>query len=80
MTKKKRNIVEWAMHYRQIVIMVACCLVLGVYGLADMNKNEFPDFTVRQGVVVAVYPACRHRTLRNSSQSRSKTTYSHIRK
>ena len=58
MTKKKRNIVEWAMHYRQIVIMVACCLVaFGVYGLADMNKNEFPDFTVRQGVVVAVYPA-----------------------
>lgn len=57
MTKKKRNIVEWAMHYRQIVIMVACCLVaFGVYGLADMNKNEFPDFTVRQGVVVAVYP------------------------
>ena len=30
----------------------------GVYGLADMNKNEFPDFTVRQGVVVAVYPGC----------------------
>ena len=57
MTKKRRNIVEWAMHYRQIVIMVACCLVaFGVYGLADMNKNEFPDFTVRQGVVVAVYP------------------------
>ena len=57
MIKKKRNIVEWAMHYRQIVIMVTCCLVaFGIYGLTDMNKNEFPDFTVRQGVVVAVYP------------------------
>lgn len=45
------------MHYRQIVIMVTCCLVaFGIYALADMNKNEFPDFTVRQGVVVAVYP------------------------
>ena len=45
------------MHYRQIVIMVTCCLVaFGIYGLTDMNKNEFPDFTVRQGVVVAVYP------------------------
>ena len=30
--KKKRNIVEYAMHYRQIVIMVVCCLIaLGIY-------------------------------------------------
>lgn len=57
MEKKKRNMVEWAMHYRQIVIMVASCLVaFGIYSLGKMNKNEFPDFTVRQGVVVAVYP------------------------
>lgn len=57
MENTKRNFVEWAMHYRQIVIMVTCCLVaFGIYALADMNKNEFPDFTVRQGVVVAVYP------------------------
>lgn len=57
MAQKKRNIVEWAMHYRQIVIMITCCLVaFGIYSLGKMNKNEFPDFTVRQGVVVAVYP------------------------
>lgn len=23
---KKRNAVEWAMHYRQIIILVVCCL------------------------------------------------------
>ena len=55
--KKKRSIVEWAMHYRQIVILVVCVLMaFGIYGLNEMNKNEFPDFTIRQGVVVAVYP------------------------
>ena len=27
MSRKKRNAVEWAMHYRQIVILVVCCLV-----------------------------------------------------
>ena len=54
---KKRNIVEWAMHYRQIVILVVCCLVaLGIYSLSEMNKNEFPDFTIRQGVVIAACP------------------------
>lgn len=54
---QKRNIVEWAMHYRQIVIFVTSVLVaFGVFALVKINKNEFPDFTVRQGVVVAVYP------------------------
>lgn len=57
MSRKKRNAVEWAMHYRQIVILVVCCLVaLGIYSLPEMRKNEFPDFTVRQGLVVAVAP------------------------
>lgn len=55
--KKKRNVVEWAMHYRSIVILITSVLVaFGVVALAKMNKNEFPDFTVRQGVVIAVYP------------------------
>lgn len=55
--KKKRNIVEWSMHNRSIVILVTACLVaFGIWGLYDVNKNEFPDFTVRQGVVVAAYP------------------------
>lgn len=55
--KKKWSIVERAMHYRHIVILITSCLIaFGVYGLAKMNKNEFPDFTIRQGVVVAVYP------------------------
>ena len=54
---KKRNIVEWAMHYRQIVIVVVCSLIaFGIYSLPNMRKNEFPDFTIRQGIVVAVAP------------------------
>ncbi len=57
MKEKKRNIIEWAMHYRQIVIMMTCVLIaFGFWGLNDVNKNEFPDITIRQGVVVAAYP------------------------
>ena len=45
------------MYYRQIVILLVTCLVaLGVYGLVNINKNEFPDYTVREGIVAAVYP------------------------
>lgn len=48
---------EVCMRYRSIVILVVCGLVaLGIYGLDNINKNEFPDFVVREGVVVAVYP------------------------
>lgn len=56
-TKKKRTMVEWAMHYRQIIILTTCCLIaFGIYSLPNMRKNEFPDFTIRQGIVVAVVP------------------------
>jgi len=55
--EKKMNIVEWAMHYRQIIIMLTCCLMaFGIFGLSEMKKNEFPDFTIRQGIVAAVCP------------------------
>lgn len=55
--RKKLNPVEWAMHYKQIVIMLVCGLMaFGIYGLSRMKKNEFPDFTIRQGIVVAACP------------------------
>ena len=45
------------MHYRKMVILVVSCLVaFGVFSLSEMRKNEFPDYTIRQGVVVAVVP------------------------
>ncbi len=57
MENKKRNFVEWAMHYRQIIILLTCYLMaFGIYSLPQMRKNEFPDFTIRQGMVVAVAP------------------------
>ena len=47
----------WAMRYRQIIILLASCLVaFGIYGLVEINKNEFPDYTIREGMVIAVYP------------------------
>ena len=54
---RRMTLQEWSMHYRQIIILlVSCLLALGVFGLANINKNEFPDFTIRQGLVIAAYP------------------------
>ncbi|WP_288205413.1 efflux RND transporter permease subunit [uncultured Parabacteroides sp.] len=55
--KKKRGLIELAMHYNQITLLLIFLLVLlGIYGLVKMPKQEFPEFTIRQGVVVGVYP------------------------
>jgi len=54
---KKINILESAMkHYQIIVSMVVVMMVLGIFGILNMPRNEFPEFTVRQGIVVAIYP------------------------
>lgn len=55
--KKKIGIVESAMHYNSLVyFIVALLVVLGIVGLTQMPKQEFPVFTIRQGLIVGVYP------------------------
>jgi Cation/multidrug efflux pump len=54
---RKRDIVESVMHYKSIMLLIVTVLIcFGIYSLVYMPKNEFPTFTVRQGVVVGVYP------------------------
>lgn len=55
--KQESGIIGWAMRYNKIVLLIVVVLVLfGVYALNVMPKQEFPVFTIRQGVVVGVYP------------------------
>ncbi|MBP5664562.1 MAG: efflux RND transporter permease subunit, partial [Bacteroidales bacterium] len=54
---RKTNHIQSAMRYHKIVFLIVSCLVvLGFYSMTKMNKDEFPQFTIRQGVVAAVYP------------------------
>lgn len=54
---KKTGVIEWAMKHRQLIILVVVLMMIfGAYSLVVMPKQEFPNFTIRQGVVVAVYP------------------------
>lgn len=51
------NWVSWPLtHYPISLLVVAILFALGIYGMWDMPKDEFPPFTIRQGVVIAVYP------------------------
>ncbi|MDR1763060.1 MAG: efflux RND transporter permease subunit [Dysgonamonadaceae bacterium] len=54
---KNNKIIEWAMHNRQIIILLTAALfIAGIYSLVVMPKQEMPEYTIRQGVVVGVYP------------------------
>ena len=55
--KSSNNIVVWSMrNFRIVFLLVACLFAVGIYGLIHIPKQEFPEYTIRQGVVVGVYP------------------------
>ena len=54
---KQMNWLRWPLeHYSISLLIISILFVLGIYGMYVMPKDEFPHATIRQGVVVAVYP------------------------
>ena len=54
---KNSNWLRWPLeHYSISLLIVGILFVMGIYGMYIMPKDEFPHATIRQGVVVAVYP------------------------
>ena len=54
---QKRNIIEAAMRNSNLVFFfITAIVILGFIALPRLNKNEFPDVTIRTGVVAIVYP------------------------
>lgn len=57
MSRRKFDSIEAAMRNHNIVILISIILMaIGVVALFKMPRNEFPQFTIRQGVIVGVYP------------------------
>ena len=55
--KGSNNVIAWSMrNFRITFLLVGCLFVFGIYGLVRIPKQEFPEYTIRQGVVVGVYP------------------------
>ena len=54
---RKRTIVEAAMRNNTLVFFfVTVIVIFGFFALPRLKKNEFPDVTIRTGVVAVVYP------------------------
>ena len=54
---EKSSWLSWPLeHYPISLLIIGLLFFLGIFGMYDMPKDEFPPFTIRKGVVVAVYP------------------------
>ncbi len=55
--KTKRTLIEIILHYKQPVIVATGVLVLiGIIALTQMPRDEFPQFEIRQGLIIGVFP------------------------
>ena len=55
--KRRYSIIEWSMKHSSIVfLLVGLLVVFGIIALIVMPKQEFPGYTIRQGIIVGVYP------------------------
>lgn len=53
----RRDHIQGAMRNHNLIFcVVAALVVFGIVALPKLNKDEFPQFTIRQGVVAAIYP------------------------
>lgn len=55
--KNDSNFVKSAIRYRKLIyFLVAVMVAFGIYSLLAINKDEFPTFQIKDGLVVGVYP------------------------
>ncbi|MBL3658432.1 efflux RND transporter permease subunit [Fulvivirga sediminis] len=55
--KNKHTLIEWAMKHKAFPLALAFTFVaIGILGLFKMPRNEFPEFTIRQGLVIGYFP------------------------
>ncbi len=55
--KRKHDLIEWAMKHPSIIfLLVGLMVAFGIIALVIMPKQEFPEYTIRQGVIVGIYP------------------------
>ena len=49
--------VRWSVREKGLVALIILALVaVGIFGLGRMNKDEFPTFQIKQGLVAGIYP------------------------
>jgi len=59
---KARNLIEGGMiHWRIVMALTLVLVAFGAWSLKSMPRQEFPQFTIRQGLVIGVMPGAGSR-------------------
>ena len=57
MMRGEGQFIRGTIKYRKIVYLILFLMVaVGIYGLVEINKDEFPTFEIKEGLIVGVYP------------------------
>lgn len=57
MKKERPDIIKGVIAHKRIVYFIVGILIaIGIIGLIRMNKDEFPTFEIKNGLVVGIYP------------------------
>ena len=71
MKENQNNIIDWCIKHKVIPVSLSIILIiLGVYGLMHMPRNEFPPFTIRQGMIVGYYPGASSQQVKDQLTSK----------
>lgn len=54
--KTSKHIEAAMRHHGMVITLFILLMLFGIFSLPKMNKDEFPQFTIRQALVVALYP------------------------
>ena len=71
MKKQNNSSIEWAMQNKSFPLALALLMVsIGLFGLFNMPRNEFPDFTIRQGLIIGYYPGANSKEVEQEFTSK----------
>ena len=71
--KRRGNMIEGTMRsFPILAFSIVVIIIMGIYALPHLNKNEFPNVALKQGVVAVVYPGA---TAEEIEESRAKLAY-----
>ena len=55
--KNKLSLLAYLLRYKQLLLFCIFFLVVfGIFAFLNMPRDEFPQFTIRQGLIIGVYP------------------------
>ena len=62
MESERKSFIESALKHRQVTLVISGMLcAIGLFSLFTMPRQEFPEFKVRQGLVIAAFPGATSR-------------------